>query len=133
MKITSTQYAKTLYDLTKDRSQSEIDKAIAGLAKILIKKKETKLAQKITEKFKEIWNKEESVAEAEIISREKLDEDLLNKIKRFIKEKVKAKEVVLNNKIDESIKGGIVIKMGDEILDASVASQLRSLRNNLVK
>jgi F-type H+-transporting ATPase subunit delta len=133
MKISSTQYAKTLYDLTENKSRSEIDKAVIGLAKILIKKKDTKLVLKITEKFKEIWNKKNEIVEAETTSREKLGEDLLNKIKKFIKEKYKAKEVFLDNKIDESIKGGIVIRVGDEVMDASVVGRLRSLKNILTK
>lgn len=131
MEINSAQYAKTLYDLTKDKSRSEIDRAVIGLAKILIKKKDTKLVLKIAEKFKEIWNKENEIVEAEITSREKLDEELINKIKKFIKEKYQAKEVVLKNKINESVKGGIVIKVGDEVMDGSIEKQISNLKKAL--
>lgn len=132
MEINSAQYAKTLYDLTKDKSRSEIDRAVIGLAKILIKKKDTKLVLKIAEKFKEIWNKENEIVEAEITSREKLSEDLLNGIKKFIKEKYKAKEVVFNSQVDKNIKGGFVLKVGDEIIDASLAKNLQELKNKLI-
>ena len=50
-----------------------------------------------------------------------------------MKEKYKAKEVVIKNKIDENIKGGIIIKVGDEIVDASISGKLRSFKSSLDK
>ena len=69
----------------------------------------------------------------EAISSRKLEADQTQQIEKFIKDKYSAREVLIDNKIDESIKGGIILKIGDEILDASVERQLRELRNNLRK
>lgn len=40
--------------------------------------------------------------------------------------------MVIKNKIDENIKGGIIIIVGDEIVDASVGRQLYDLEVNLI-
>ena len=43
------------------------------------------------------------------------------------------KEIITNNIIDKNIKGGIIIKVGDEVLDGSVSAQLKRLEKELVK
>ncbi len=43
----------------------------------------------------------------------------------------KAGEAAVNFRVDPSILGGLVIKAGGKVLDASVAGQLTSLKNNL--
>ncbi len=131
MKITANQYAKSLYAATKEKSQKEISVAVANFIKILDKNRQIKLFAKISKKFEEIWNKENGVVMAEITSREKLDEKSLKKIENFIKEKYVAKKVLIKNITDEKIKGGIVIEVGDEVLDGSIEGQLTRLKNNL--
>lgn len=42
------------------------------------------------------------------------------------------KTVTLTQKVDESLIGGMKIKFGDKLIDASVASQLRNMKNNMV-
>ncbi|MFA4818059.1 MAG: F0F1 ATP synthase subunit delta [Parcubacteria group bacterium] len=49
----------------------------------------------------------------------------------YVSNKYKAKEVAIKNKIDENIKGGIIIKIGDEIIDGSLSARLNSLRKTL--
>jgi F-type H+-transporting ATPase subunit delta len=133
MKITVNQYAKTLYTATKEKSRKEIDRAVFNLIKILQKNRQLNLFSKISQKFSEIWNKENGIIEAEVTSCEKLRNDLSHQASRYIKEKYQAKEVVLHNIIDEKIQGGIIIQVGDEILDASVKQKINLLRNVLTK
>lgn len=133
MKITSTQYAKSLYEVTAEKSKHEIDGVIAGFLKVLRKKNQMKLAKKIIEKFSEIYNKKNGIVEAEVATSRKLESSQVHKVESYIKERYSAKKVILNNKIDLDIKGGIIIKIGDEILDASIARSLAELKNALVK
>lgn len=132
MKITATQYAKTLYELTESKSQKEIDIIVANFIKLLNQKRQLKLAPKVIAKFNEIWNEKNGIMEAEVTSHEKLSEVLRSKVSSYVSSKYKAKKVILNNKIDLNIIGGIVIKVGDEILDGSISGQLNNLRNILI-
>lgn len=133
MKVTVNQYAKGLYELTAGKSKHEVNGVVANLIKILQKNRQLKLANRIIAKFNEISNQENGIVEAEVISREKLNDAVRTKVSTYVRNKYQAKEVVLHNKIDLNIQGGIVIKIGDEILDGSIASQLNNLRNMLIK
>lgn len=131
MKVTVAQYAKTLHESVKDKSQKEISGIISQFVKILAKNNQIKNSGKIIGKFGDIYNEENGIVEAEVISREALSNTLSNKVESFIKEKYQARKVVLKNIVDEKIKGGIIIKVGDELMDASVAKQLKDLKNRL--
>ncbi|PIP28186.1 MAG: ATP synthase F1 subunit delta [Candidatus Moranbacteria bacterium CG23_combo_of_CG06-09_8_20_14_all_35_22] len=133
MRITATQYAKSLYEVTKEKSQSEIGVMAENFVKVLAKNRQTKLAVKIIKKFGEIYNKENGIAEVEAISSRKLEADQIQQIEKFIQGKYKVSEVIIDNKIDEKIKGGIILKIGDEILNGSVERQLRELKKCLKK
>ncbi|HYW28059.1 MAG TPA: F0F1 ATP synthase subunit delta, partial [Terriglobales bacterium] len=42
------------------------------------------------------------------------------------------REVRLHNQVDRAIIGGLVLRMGDRVIDASVATRLQQLRHHLV-
>lgn len=133
MKISVKQYANSLFEATKEkRDRASLDQALSNFFKILVKNNSVKLFPKISQKFSEIYNKNEGVVEAEVLSKNKLGEDFLNEIKSFVKKKYAAQEVVLKPVIDENILGGIIIKVGGEILDASFSRQLLELKNKLI-
>jgi F-type H+-transporting ATPase subunit delta len=132
MKATATQYAKALYEATKDKDQKEIDGVLADFVKVLSKNNQIRLAGNVSKKFGEVYNRENGIVEAEVISCEKLSEGIEKKIESYIKEKYSAKEVVINNVVDKSIKGGVVIKVGDEVTDFSVEKVLKNLKSKLI-
>jgi F-type H+-transporting ATPase subunit delta len=127
MKVTASQYANTLYELTDGKTKQDVDGVVASFLNVLQKNNQLKMSGKIIEKFNGIYNQKNGIVEAEITSREKLKSELSGKLEKFVKEKYKAKEVVIKNKIDEHIKGGIIIKVGDEIIDTSLKNHLNNL------
>lgn len=131
MRASATQYAKTLYELTKDKDQSEIDAVVSNFLKDLNKNGRMKLAESIVEKFREIYNAENGIVEAEVASREELGEEVRTAVSAMVRAKYGAKEVVLNNIVDKNIKGGIVVRVGDEIMDATLNRQLKELKKTL--
>ena len=133
MKITPTQYAKSLYAATVGKSSQEIDVVLQNFVKILAKNKQLKFRENIIVKFEEIYNQENGIVSAEIVSREKLDDVLIKKLENFLKDKYGAKEVVVENKVDKDIKGGMIIKVGDEVWDGSLKRQLINLSKILNK
>lgn len=131
MKVSVKQYAESLYDLTYGKEKSQIDLIAKKFSELLSESGQLKVAGRIIEKFSEIYNRENGIIEAEVTSREELCSELRNYVSNYVSNKYKAKEVVLKNKIDERIKGGVIIKVGDEIFDASVAGKLNDLRSVL--
>ncbi|OGI16791.1 MAG: ATP synthase F1 subunit delta [Candidatus Moranbacteria bacterium RBG_19FT_COMBO_42_6] len=133
MKITTTQYARTLHEAVKDKSQEEISGIISGFVKILAKNNQIKNGGKIIAKFGDIYNKENGIVEAEVVTKHKLESSQVHKVESYIKERYSTKKVILKNTVDEKIKGGIVIKVGDELIDGSVLTQLEKLKSSLEK
>lgn len=131
MKISAQQYAQSLYEATKEKSQSEVDLALGNFVGILAKNRQLKNKKNIIQKFGEIYNSENNIVSAEVVSREKLSSSLVDKLNSFIKNKYQAKEAVIENKIDAGVKGGIIIKIKDEIIDMSLERQLRELKKQL--
>lgn len=140
MRVSPKQYAQALYDLTDGKSKPEIEKAVADFSLYIYRNRKLKFTEKIVEQFAAIHNREKGIVEADVLTREKMGAELEKKIRDFLKEKYlayrqagQAKEVLLKNTIDESIRGGIILKVGDEIIDGSIAGRLGELRNILVK
>jgi F-type H+-transporting ATPase subunit delta len=133
MKATATQYAKSLYGATKDKSHKKIDDVVANFLKIVDKNGQLKLKNGIIVKFGQIYNAENGIVEAEVVSREKLKEGILNDVRTYVRRKFEAEEVVLKNVVCEKIKGGIIIRVGDEVMDGSVERQLTELKKTLIQ
>ena len=132
MRITSTQYAKSLYEATAEKSHGEVDVLVANFVKILVKNGQLKLKSEILQKFETIFNQKNGIVAAEVISREKLSKEMLEKLNEYIKKKYFGKEAVVNNKIDKDIDGGIIIKVGYEIMNASLKEKLRKMKSVLI-
>ena len=131
MKISDKQYASALYESAKGKSQKEINSAISNFVKILAKNNKIKNVSSIINKFREIWNKKEGIVEAEVATSRKLESSQVHKVESFIKEKYRAEKVEIIEKIDSNIKGGIIVRVGDEVMDGSVSRSLKELKNKL--
>jgi F-type H+-transporting ATPase subunit delta len=132
MRISAQQYAQTLFDLTDGKSEFEIEKYVADFARYIHRNRKLKLADKIVEQFSKIYNQKNGIVEAEITTRKKIGEAEIKKMKQHILKKYQARKVVLKNTIDESLKGGFVLKVGDEVVDGSVKGKLNALKKFLV-
>ncbi len=132
MQVTISQYAQALYEVLEKKSQDEVNNAISNFIKILAKNNQLHFKEAIIKKIEEIYNQKNGIVEAEIVeARKQKDAQIYEKIKNYIREKYKAKKVILNDKIDKSLKGGIIIKTKSEIIDGSIQHQLEKLENVL--
>ena len=128
MKITAAQYAKSLYEVTREKTQAEIDGFVANFLKVLKKNNQLKLAGKIMEKFSAIHDAKNGIISATVTSARELDEKNLKEVEEFVAKKYEAKKVILKNIVRKDIKGGIILQVGDEMLDASVGRNKDDLR-----
>lgn len=133
MKITASQYAQALFEISQEKKEKDLDKAIVGFWRQLLVNQDSRLLESILAKFEEIWNKENGIIRVKIFSREKIKETLKEKIRKFIKRNYEAKEVILENYLNPSLKGGIILKIGDEVIDGSLKQKIRRLQKILTK
>ena len=64
---------------------------------------------------------------ADVVSAKSLTQGQSDKLAKAIKERV-GKEIKVNASVDESIIGGIVVKVGSKMIDTSIRSKLNSLQ-----
>ncbi|NES75833.1 MULTISPECIES: ATP synthase F1 subunit delta [unclassified Okeania] len=68
---------------------------------------------------------------AEVTSAVELNEDQKNTVRERVKSMTDARDVDIETKIDSSLLGGVIIKIGSQIIDSSLQGQLRRIGNSL--
>lgn len=71
-----------------------------------------------------------NIVRADLVSASDLPEETIEKIRAALAQKT-GKEVKMDVKVDPGLIGGAVTKIGDLVLDGSVRSQLKSLKESL--
>ncbi len=88
--------------------------------------------REIASYYKDLADELKGVVKASIVSATELSSDAVNKIKEALSAKT-GKDIVLNVEQDSSLIGGVVSKIGDLVLDGSVKTQLKNMRETLNK
>jgi F-type H+-transporting ATPase subunit delta len=82
--------------------------------------------------FDELWAEERKRLEVEITSAMELDDDTVESIGKRIEEQT-GRDVQLSARVDEDVLGGIVLRVGNMVLDASVRARLERLRRQVTR
>ena len=101
------------------------------LLDLLIHNKRVAIIGDIATSFIELYNKNNNIKEAIIITASPIDEDLEKKILSYIKIPA-AKSITLTNLIDSSIIGGFIIRYDGKEYNASVKQNLKNLKTELI-
>jgi len=133
MKITAKQYALSLHQSISGKNEKEASNTIDNFVNVVIENNDISKINKIIEQFEIIWNKEEGIVEAEVISARKLDNKIIKLLNGYIAKLSGAKEVAIQEQVDKNILGGVIIKYGDKILDGSLRTRLGELRSEMAK
>lgn len=132
MKISSKQYAQALFELSKDKDKVEVLEVVGNFANFLVKNNDFFKLDKILNDFNNLWNREFSIVEAKISSAHPLTNEIKDLLKEYLVKSSFAKEVVTDSVVDKNILGGVVIKYGDRIFDASLKTNLSRLKQTLL-
>lgn len=133
MKIDAKKYAQALYQSLAGKKNAEVKQEIKNFVSILVKNNQLNKAGKIIEEFTNIWNKEEGIVEAEVVSAKALDVKTAKAVTQYIADLTKAKKINLKQAVDQGILGGVIVKYGDRILDGSLKTQILDLKEKLIK
>jgi ATP synthase F1 delta subunit len=87
---------------------------------------------RIRRSFDELWREEHKMLTVEVTSAIELDEGLVRSIGERIEERT-GRRIDLTSRVDPNIIGGIVLRVGNKILDASVQGRLQRLRRQLAR
>src|SRR3954469_16802895 len=87
---------------------------------------------RIRRAFDELWREEHKMLPVEVTSAIELDEGLVRSIGDRIEERT-GRRIELTSRVDPDIIGGIVLRVGNKVLDASVQGRLQRLRRQLAR
>jgi F-type H+-transporting ATPase subunit delta len=87
---------------------------------------------RIRRSFDELWREEHKVLPVEVTSAVELDAGLVASIESRIKEAT-GRQVETTHRVDPNIIGGLVLRVGNKVLDASVQGRLERLRRQLTR
>ena len=87
---------------------------------------------RIRTRYEQLWDEEHRLLAVEVTSAIELDESIVNSIGERIGEQA-GRTVELSSKVDPDILGGIVLRVGNFILDASIRNRLNQLRKQVAR
>ena len=126
------------YFSTKEKSEG-LDKAISGaddttlnFLRLLIEKHRMPVLFRVRAEFDQLWEEENKLLPVIVTSAVELPEETVKQIGDRIAEQTDRK-VDLQSKVDPDILGGIVVRVGNSILDASIRNRLENLRKQVAR
>jgi F-type H+-transporting ATPase subunit delta len=87
---------------------------------------------RIRRAFESLWAEEKKLLPVTVTSAVEIDEKLLKEIGKRIEEET-GRKVELSSTVDPDVLGGLVLRVGNLVLDASVRARLERLRKQVVK
>ena len=115
-----------------DRVVSDADPVILNFLKLLIEKHRMPVLFRIRAIFDALWEEENKLLPVSITSAVELDEAVVKQLVDRIAEQTD-RTVEVTSQVDPDILGGIVVQVGNSVLDASVRNRLEQLRKQVVK
>jgi ATP synthase F1 delta subunit len=126
------------YFSTQEKSEG-LDKAVTGaepivlnFLKLLIEKHRMPALFRIRRVYESLWEDYNKLLPVQITSAVELDKNVVKQIGDRISEQT-GRKVDLSATVEPDILGGIVVRVGNQVLDASIRRRLEILRKQIVR
>jgi F-type H+-transporting ATPase subunit delta len=106
------------------------DPEFINFLELLIEKQRMPEIFRIRRQFEELWKHENRRIDVTVTSAVELDPTVVDKIGEEIQRQT-GQEVELASRVDEEILGGVVLQVGNMVLDASIRNRLEKLRKSV--
>ena len=97
---------------------------------VLAEKHRLPVIFRIRDRFDDLWDVENKRLEVTVTSAVELDPELVERIGKEI-EKQTGQTVELRSVVDGDVLGGLVLRVGNKVLDASIRNRLEKLRKSV--
>lgn len=112
------------------KERSEMSPLLSRFLELLIEKRRTDYLRDIVRVYEKLYDEYNNIVRAEVTAATDLDERVIEKIASSLKEMV-GKTVIVEFRKDPDLIGGVIAKVGDLVLDGSVRTQLRNIKETL--
>lgn len=108
----------------------KVGRTVIGLLDVLIDKRREALLNTIVAEFDDLLDVHEGRLQAQVTSARRLDADLAEALRSAIEQRTK-RRVVLHQRVDPSLLGGVRVSVGDLVLDGTLRRGLADMRRAL--
>lgn len=99
---------------------------------LITENKREKYIPGIFRNLEDLYRQEEGIKTAVLTSAQPLTEDLTKQVIEILEKEFKTK-VELSSKVDESLIGGFILRVGDKQHDSSISTQLKKIKEQLLQ
>jgi ATP synthase F1 delta subunit len=114
------------------RAVAGADPEFVNFLELLIEKQRMTEIFRIRRRFEELWKLENRHIDVTVTSAVELDPAVVSKIGEEI-ERQTGQQVDLASRVDADILGGVVLQVGNMVLDASIRNRLEKLRKSVAQ
>ena len=115
-----------------ERAVTGAEPALMNFLEALIERHRMPAIFRIRGRYDELWEEERDLLPVQVTSAVELDKSTVSQIGERIGEQTK-RTVELSSNVDPDILGGIVLRVGNVILDASIRNRLEQLRKQVAR
>ena len=109
---------------------NKINNNLKNFLKILVEKGRISSLKSIELTFKQLLNDKNNIIEGTVISAIPLTDEKVKELEEKLSKKYN-KNVTLENKVDQSILGGVLVRLGNTQIDGSVKTRLDNIKDQL--
>lgn len=109
----------------------DLDGFVQNFLLLLIDKRREPALPAIISEYIRLANEARNIAEAEVFTAKELSAEQLEALAAKLS-KVTGKNIVLKTTLDQTLIGGIIVKIGDKLIDGSVERQLKVMKAALL-
>jgi F-type H+-transporting ATPase subunit delta len=114
------------------RAVLDADETFMNFLEALLERHRMPVVFAIRAQFERLWDEEMKLLPVEVTSAVRLAEETVGSIGEQIGEQT-GRRVELSSRVDPDILGGIVLRVGNFVLDASIRNQLNQLRRQVAR
>ena len=114
------------------RIVSDADERLVNFLELLAERHRMPALFRIRRTFDAMWAEENKLLPVTVTSAVDLDEGLVKDIGKRIEEQT-GREVELSSKVDPGVLGGLQVRVGNMVLDATVRNRLEQLRKQVAR
>lgn len=107
-----------------------IENDLKNFFKILIDKERISSLELIQKSFKELLNEKNNVIEGKAITAVPMSEEEIKKLEENLSSKYNT-NIVLENIVDKTILGGVLVRLGNKEIDGTIKTRLENLKQEL--
>jgi F-type H+-transporting ATPase subunit delta len=115
-----------------ERSVTGADEAVTNFLELLIEKHRMPAIFRIRARYDALWEEANRLLPVQITSAIELDKSTVKELGDRISEQT-GRKVELSSSVEPDILGGIVVRVGNSVLDASIRNRLEQLRRAVAK